>query len=75
MSTRSVKSSVVLEDTPIRETPKQVEEGIGVFRGLWLTVLFYLVLAFVVWFAWNAWKHDHAPTPAHRSGPHLTSAP
>ena len=61
MSTRSIKSPIAVEETPARETPVPVEEGIGVFRGLWLTVLFYLVVAFVIWFAWHAWKQGRVP--------------
>jgi hypothetical protein len=40
--------------------PHPAGEGLGVFRGLLLMVLFYIAIGFLGWFAWNAFRHWHA---------------
>jgi len=39
---------------------KPVNEGIGAFRALILTLLFYAALGSAIWFAWLAWAHWQA---------------
>ena len=67
MSTKGTKASVsgtepsvAAEETPDREPSQRIDEGIGVFRALLLTALFYVAFGFLIWFAWHAWKHWHA---------------
>ena len=44
----------------VSETERpHVGEGLGVFRGLLLTLLFYIAIGVLGWFAWNALRHWH----------------
>jgi hypothetical protein len=47
------------EETPVRESSGPIGEGLGVFRALILMVIFYVVSASIIWFAWHAWRHWH----------------
>ena len=61
MGTESTKLSVPAEETEAPENARQGDEGVGVFRGLIWTFVFYLVLAGFGLLAWFVWKH----WPAH----------
>ena len=61
MSTESIKACMAdsdapgaVEETPELEAPQPIGEGLGVFRALLLTVLFYIVSGLLVWLAWHA---------------------
>jgi hypothetical protein len=45
------------EEQAQRQPPQRMGEGMGVFRGLWFTLLLNLVLALFIWFAWHAFQH------------------
>jgi len=66
MSTKGTKASlagteppVPDEETPAPERPERIDEGIGVFRGLLLTALFYIAFGILIWLVWHAWRHAH----------------
>jgi hypothetical protein len=68
MSTKGIKAQVAGTEPPVapdeapdREPLQRVGEGIGVFRALLLTALFYVAFGFMIWFAWHAWRHWHRP--------------
>lgn len=37
-----------------------VGEGLGVFRALFLILIFYAASGLLIWFAWHAWRHWHS---------------
>ena len=43
-----------------REPSQPIGEGLGVFRALLITVLFYIAFGFLICFAWFAFAHRHA---------------
>ena len=63
MSTEVTKASVagqdqiVAEEALEREPSRRIGEGVGVFRALLLTILFYGAFGFLAWFAWHAFQH------------------
>lgn len=57
-ATAAVPSEAPLaaKEQPEQESAQHGGEGIGVFRALLLTALFYIALGFAVWFAWNLFR-------------------
>jgi len=64
MSTQGTKDSMAetrapgaVEETPDSKASRRMGEGLGVFRALLLTALFYISLGFLLWFAWHTFQH------------------
>jgi len=47
-------------EPPAGETSAPIGEGVGLFRGLLLMLLFYAALGWALWFAWHAWRQWQA---------------
>jgi len=47
------------EETSPRPPSARIDEGLGVFRGLILMLIFYAASALLVWAGWQAWRHWH----------------
>ena len=60
VSVSGTEPSVAAEETPHQEPSQRIGEGIGAFRALLLTALFYVAFGFLVWFAWHGWRHWQA---------------
>ena len=59
-SRANIEASSEPEEASAPQTLKRVEEGIGVFRALILSFLFYAVMGSAIWLAWKVWGHRHA---------------
>ena len=47
------KAPAVPEEGGEVQSSLHADEGIGVFRGLIFTALFYMAFGFLIWFAWT----------------------
>lgn len=54
------KVSMAAEETPEPDLKQRIGEGLGVFRALLLTIVFYMAFGSILWFAWHAFKHWRA---------------
>lgn len=50
------KTPAVTDETRETGTVQHADEGIGVFRGLIMMALFYVVFGFLIWFAWSVFS-------------------
>ena len=64
MSTKSTNAPVTAPktvvdagETPEQQPSKRMGEGLGVFRALLLTAIFYVAFGFLAWFAWHAFMN------------------
>ena len=55
----AAKLTVAAEQSSERQNSKPMGEGLSVFRGLLIMMLFYIAFGFFIWFAWQALRHHH----------------
>ena len=54
------KTIVAAEETSEQQPAKRMGEGLGVFRALLLTAIFYIAFGFLAWVAWHAFMNWRA---------------